>query len=233
MSLFLKEQKMKYLNEIITSSIALSFLFSSFAAFAETSQVSVVGELAERLLSLNRIEKNQEKDIRKYRQVGSINIRETYKRRSRMKNVHWANEAFVPNIEDYGFVRFVSAMADESLSRAGLKTNGKTYKFEIVKLKVKNHSLAALRGVSTYAKGRVIEIEDKTGRELRSVEVLSNVNVGYSVSWNYKGPDFAFNENDEHSRFGPVMVSFIRKGLKKLHPNTDFPKPVSIQYAGL
>jgi hypothetical protein len=123
MSLFLKEQKMKYLNEIITSSIALSFLFSSFAAFAETSQVSVVGELAERLLSLNRIEKNQEKDFRKYRQVGSINIRETYKRRSRMKNVHWANEAFVPNIEDYGFVRFVSAMADESLSRAGLKTN--------------------------------------------------------------------------------------------------------------
>ena len=224
---------MKLAKNIIASSVALGILLSGTASIAGPSKVSVTGKLAGKLISLNRIEKKQEKDFRKYRQIRPINIKETFKRRNRMQNVEWANEILIPNLDDYSFENVIIALADESLKRAGLSDNGKTYKFEISKLKVSNHSLVILSGITTYVKGRVIEMDENTGKELRSVDVTTNVSMNYSVDWSYDGPDFAFNETDAESRFGPVMVNFISKGLGKLNPNAVFPKPISITYGRL
>lgn len=203
------------------------------AALAETGvQVTFADGLQKYISRIDRIEQKREALFRKYRDDTIVGRVRSERRFANVyyHNVRWASEQLVANADDYGVETVISALVQMGLERAGLAGENTLIRVHIKRIRVSNHSLARLSGASTYVTGSFALVDSSTGQTIRSADLSANLIVDPTVDSGYQGDDWAYPDIDSENRVGPALAYFVMKGLEKLYPDGEFPKPVSISY---
>ena len=143
--------------------------------------------------------------------------------------VGWANERLVPSVAEYGVESLVRALMVESFAKAGITDPALRLRVTVDRIGVRNHPVAPLRGNNNYVTGTFEEL-DASGAVKRSVEVVSNLVASPTSDHGYRGADFAFDDSDASRRVGPSLAYFVTKGLRRLYPDHDFPKVVTVLF---
>ncbi len=212
--------------------LGATVVFAGTALADNAVEVSFADGLQKYVSNIDGIEKKREALFREYR-TDTIVSRIRSERRfanTYFNNVRWASEQLVADAEDYGVETVVSALVRMGMERAGLGAGNNLIRVHIKRIKVANHSIARLSGPITYATGTFTLVDAATGQTVRSADVSANLVVNPTVDRNYQGEDWAYPDVDSDNRVGPVLAYFVSKGLGKLYPESEFPKPVSITY---
>ena len=183
---------------------------------------------------INRLEQTLEERFRK-NGTDRTNPRETAVHRfakSETEGTVWAGERLIPEVSDYTIENLLKALTADNINRAVPGFRG-TIRYRIDSLKVSDHSVALLRGVSTYVIGSVSLI-DPDGAVRRTEKISANLVVDPSVDTSYKGPKYAFLETEDSDRVGPALAYFVEKALERLWPDRkdEIHGPIIIRVSG-
>ncbi len=198
-------------------------------------EVSYDAPLADKVETIDRAEQRLEERFRKnryyarsFREAGVLRNTKT-----RFARVRWANEQLIENVEDYTLDNLIAAITRYNLRRA-LPDFAGTVRYRIRSIKVDNHDVALLRGVSSYVLGSIEVVDAKGSVVGRADDISANLVVDYTVDNAYSGPKLAFAETDEHNRVGPTIAYFVKKALSAVWPDhrKDFVGPIIVRIAG-
>lgn len=211
----------------IARMIGLACLLTAFDASAQSApkldpgaiEVSFSKAVEQRMTSINAQEREREADFRKnrnygdsYRDAGVFRFSST-----RTEGTRWAGETLVPDIGDFTIANLVRALTADNLARAMPEFRG-TIRYDIRRLKVANHPVAILEGISSYATGRIV-VTAADGSLIADEKVSANLVVDPTVDLNYQGPKYAFMETDQNLRVGPTLSYFVEKALERVWPD--------------
>lgn len=171
-----------------------------------------------RMSSIDAQEQRREKEFRKDRNYGN-SFREAGVFRfaeSQTEGTRWAGETLLPEIEDFTVANLVRALTVDNLARAVPDFRG-TISYDIRRLKVANHPVAILQGISSYASGRIV-VTAADGTLIADEKVTANLVVDPTVDRSYQGPKYAFRETEENLRVGPTLAYFVEKALERVWP---------------
>ncbi|RMD90879.1 MAG: hypothetical protein D6807_00845 [Alphaproteobacteria bacterium] len=191
-------------------------------------------KLAKNMERINRVEQTLEKRFRK-NGTDRPNPRETAVHRfakNQTEGTVWAGERLIPDVDEYTVENLVKALTADNINRAVPDFRG-TIRYEIRSIKTSDHSVALLRGVSSYVIGKVSLI-DSDGKVLRTEKISANLVVDPTVDTSYKGPKYAFLETEDSDRVGPVLSYFVEKALERLWPDRkdEIHGPVLVRVSG-
>ncbi len=221
---------MKFMKSLTMGSICVSACLSG-AVMAADVEVVLSDHIQDMTASINRIEQKREKSFRKHRDDNRTFAVTDSRRmaKARWNNVDWASEQLIDDVSSYTLKNLTVALVNESLERAGVADQVGRVRVQIDTLRVSNHSLARLSGINNHTEGK-IELWDKSGRQIASVDVNSNMVPLFTSSRSYDGPNFAFADIHEKTRIGPTLSYFIYKGLDKAMAGKEFPRPITVLY---
>lgn len=203
------------------------------ASLADTEvEVSFSDGLQKYISRIDRVESKREALFREYRDDTIVGRARSERRfaTTYYRDVRWASEQLIADAEDYGVEAVVSALVREGLKRAGIPDGNSLVRVHIKRMKISNHSVARLSGVSSYVTGTFALVDSSTGQTIRGADISANLVVSPTVDNSYQGDDWAYPDVDSENRVGPALAYFVMKGLEKLYPESKFPKPISISY---
>ena len=211
---------------------AIALVATSLPARAGSDvEITLSSRLQALEVRIDNIEQRREKRFRKNRHYDR-NVTMSSRRfaSARYQDVAWANESLVPDLGAYGVKSLLSALVNESLTRAGVDQSGVTIRIHLDTLRVSNHALAMLSGSGSFVRGSISLVDAASGQVIRSVDVTANLVVDPTADLGYKGPDFMFEDTDPANRMGPALAYFVMQGLGELYQGTRFPRPVTLVF---
>ncbi|GAB4135103.1 MAG: hypothetical protein Kow00104_19560 [Rhodothalassiaceae bacterium] len=200
------------------AAIAMMAILSAPALGAPQITVEFAKRIEKRLDAIDRIERIREERFRRtlvdepspFQTIqGPLN--------QEFRDVRWAGEMLVPDLESFGMRPLITAMVAHNLARAVPDFDG-SVRLEIKRLKVRDHSVAYLRSENSYVTGE-IEVRDASGSLIFSDKLTANFVLDPSVDSNYRGPKLAFAETDEDDRIGPTLAYFVERALERVWPD--------------
>lgn len=225
---------MKLLKAGLTAmgTIAAGAAFSLAAAQADASGGSVEVVFGDRIQAnmnaLDRIETQREQFFREHRFELNNGQRGGNAPQAFFTKTVFGNERVVPEIENFSLERFTAAMADYNFNMVENREPGHRLKVEIDNFYLARHSLAKFSSFNTRMEGRM-SIVDAGGNEVRSVEVNTQILPTFTSKRAYDGPQHAYLTEAMDVRFGPILASFLEKGIEQLYPDADVPGPIFIR----
>ena len=211
---------------------ALALVATSLPARADSDvEITLSSRLQALEARIDNIEQRREKRFRKNRHYDR-NVTMSNRRfaSARYRDVAWANESLVPDLGAYGVKTLLSALVNESLTRAGVDRSGVIVRVHLDTLRVSNHALAMLSGSGSYVRGSMSLVDAASGQVIRSTDIRANLVVDPTADLGYKGPDFMFEDTDPANRMGPALAYFVMQGLGELYQGTRFPRPVTLVF---
>lgn len=219
------------MKNIKNSLVAFTVLLTGVSGvYAEQSSVEVVfgDRITENIDALNRIEVQREKFFRQHRFELNNGARGGNAPKAFFTKTEFGNERVMPDIDDFSFANFTEAMAAYAFDQVEDKVPGHTLKVEIDNFFLSRHSLAKFSSFNSRMKGRM-SILDANGNEVRSVKVNTQILPTFTSKRAYDGPQLAYLAESRDVRYGPMLASFIEKGIEKLYPDADVPGPIFIR----
>lgn len=217
----------------ISAFIAAMTIAGAWIGTASAAEVDVTlsPNLQEVVDSVNSTEQNREELFRRNRD-DQLNPLRTERRlaRSRFVDTRWAGEELIDNVNDFTVQNLLKALVNSNLEFAGLGDTTDRFRVELDRLKIKNYSVARVKGVSDYAVGRISRIDGNTGNVIESADITANLVIDFTSDYNYDGPDLAFADTDPDRRVGPTLAYFVKRGMEKLYPDTKFRGPVVVTF---
>ncbi|WP_262694607.1 hypothetical protein [Kordiimonas aquimaris] len=177
---------------------------------------------------LNQLEVRREEFFRKYRQEGSRRFRPGRADQVYFKNVKFAHEKLIPEVDDYSVQALANAMVAYNLSKIESHNPAHTLRVEIDDFNVSNYSLARYSQGPTRMKG-TMSIIDANGRVVRSERVVTALLPKFSSVIRYDGEEYAYLRDMMNVRVGPMLASFLEKGMEDLYPDADVPGPIFLR----
>ena len=187
---------------------ALALVATSLPARADSDvEITLSSRLQALEARIDNIEQRREKRFRKNRHYDR-NVTMSNRRfaSARYRDVAWANESLVPDLGAYGVKTLLSALVNESLTRAGVDRSGVIVRVHLDTLRVSNHALAMLSGSGSYVRGSMSLVDAASGQVIRSTDIRANLVVDPTADLGYKGPDFMFEDTDPANRMGPALA---------------------------
>lgn len=136
--------------------------------------------------------------------------------RAETAGVRWAGETLIPDLESYSVENLVRAMTRANLARALPEFRGHI-RYKIERLKIDDHSVAAISGANSFVRGKII-VHDAKGKKVGEKRIRSNLVIRETVRRNYTGPKFAFAETDASDRVGPTLAFFVERAMEAVWP---------------
>lgn len=226
----------------IVSIVGLACLIASIEAAAQDApdldriaiDVSFSKAVERRMTSIDAQERARETEFRKdrnyddsFREAGVFRFAD-----SLTEGTRWAGENLLPDIDDFTVANLVRALTIDNLARAVPDFRG-TISYDIRRLKIANHPVAILEGISSYATGRIV-VTAADGSLIADEKVTANLVVDPTVDRSYQGPKYAFRETEENLRVGPTLSYFVEKALERVWPEreAEIHGPVIVRISG-
>lgn len=178
--------------------------------------------------ALDRIETQREQFFREHRFELNNGQRGGNAPQAFFTKTEFGNERVVPDIDNFSFASFTEAMADYNFNMVEEREAGHRLKVEIDNFFLARHSLAKFSSFNTRMKGRM-SILDADGNEVRSVKVNTQILPTFTSKRAYDGPQHAYLTEAMDVRYGPILATFLEKGIEKLYPDADVPGPIFIR----
>jgi len=206
-----------------TAVLGLSLVALSNPSSAQT-QVVFEGYVGERIDALNALEQRYEERFRKFRHTDRGATRSSFRlNKARFFKTEWAGERLIENVDDFTAEKLIQALVDYNLKRVDNPVDTSKLRFVVEELKTSNNNVAIFDGFQSYMTGR-LEVFDAQGNISQSHDLSVNFVENPSVQRNYQGPDLFYFTTDPSLRVGPLFTQFVRKGLNKIYPDTEFAK---------
>lgn len=215
---------------LLKSGVILGVLMSAFSlgAFAADAEVVFTGRVAKDLPRLEKLEQRREKFFREYRQEGARRVDVSKIDAALFAKAEFAHERLIPNEDDFSIQALANAMAVYSFDKVAARNPGEHLKVEIENFNISNYSLSRYSQGPTRMNGTV-SILDAAGKVIRSEEISHALVPQWTNNRSYDGPEYAYLRESQDVRMGPMIASFIEKGLETLYPGADAPGPIFIQ----
>ncbi|MGF1605414.1 MAG: hypothetical protein ACFB22_03675 [Rhodothalassiaceae bacterium] len=197
--------------------LAATVMALSTGANAQQIDIQFSKHLQKHLDSIARVEQRKEEAFRRTGLPERNPVRSVFRfNDARTAGTQWAGEQLIPQVENYDLPTLLRRLIEDNLLRADVGFDG-TIRLEVDKFRITNADVAALRGVNTYAKGR-ISLISPDGDVLESHKVRTNFVTDPTVDPSYTGDKYAFLETDPVNRIGPLASQFVEKALERAFP---------------
>ncbi|MFQ5347285.1 MAG: hypothetical protein ACE5ED_05510 [Rhodothalassiaceae bacterium] len=167
--------------------------------------------------AINRVERIREERFRMNRMDDALSSRSIQRfARAETAGARWAGETLIPDLADYSVANLVRAFTRANLARALPEFRGHI-RYRIERLKIDDHSVAAISGANSFVRGKII-VHDANGKKIGEKRIRSNLVIRETVQRNYTGAKFAFAETDARDRVGPALAFFVERAMEAVWP---------------
>lgn len=216
----------RLMKTVIAAATALPVMLSAPAA-ADVEVIfseRIMGDMA----ALNQLELRREEFFREYRQEGARRFRPQRVDQVFLTGVDFAHEKLIPELEEYSVQALADAMAQYNLAQIKEHNPNHTLRIEIEDFNISNYSLARYAQGPTRMKG-TMSIIDEAGNVVRSEKVRTAMLPKFTSVRRYDGKEYAYMRETMDVRMGPMLASFMEKGMEDLYPEADVPGPIFIR----
>lgn len=218
---------MKFLKVVAIAAVFVGVSAPQIASAAEVD-VKFSPRIQKDLNRIDNLEKRREVFFRKYREEGANRRPNRMPNVSRFNGTEFGMERLIPEVEDFSVTALAEAMAAKGLESAKDHDAANKLVVEIDEFYAANYSVSTYRSFNTRMSGTV-SLVDPTGKTIASEEVNTVILPQFSGSISYTGPEYAFLRQSMDVRMGPILATFIEKGIEGLYPDADVPGPVFLR----
>ena len=169
-------------------------------------------------------EKKREKSFREFHAEGSRS--DARARRFSYRNHRipgWANEALIPDFDDFDVPSLIKAMMEKGVKEANPKFDG-TITVNVGTLRLVNFPFMKINSSRTRMVGDVL-VKNADGDVTAEHHIVAYLSSRYSRSRFYDGPEYVYQIAAANTRIGPIAAKFTEKALEKIFPDYDAPGP--------
>lgn len=212
------------------AAVAAAFAGLSAPQIASAMDVDVKfsPRIQKNLNRLDGIEKKREAFFRKYREEGANRRPNAIQNVSRFVGTEFGTERLIPEVDDFNITALVEAMAINGLEQTKSHDASNKLVVEIDEFFAANYSLSLFRSFNTRMSGSV-SLVDASGKTIATEKVSTVILPQFSGSASYTGTEYAFLRQSMNVRMGPILATFIEKGIEGLYPDADVPGAVFLR----
>ncbi len=196
------------------------FLYATSGSSATEVIIEFGPEMQPHMERLNRFEKQREIRIRGKRPDSF------YRSPSRWYGRSTAEERLIPDLNDYSIETLVQRMVDHNLKSIGQQDTERTLVVRIEDFYVDGYNLSVFDGPHELMRGRLMLL-DADGTEIFNKQVMSYGIPKERGGSLYYGDGHPYPEAWFSRRFGPMLATFLHKGMSATFPDAEVPRAVA------